>query len=64
MNEAHKSETQTEPERKVYADEDEFMESIPIEGSLGILAYGARGLLAWRQKQIENMQRNQKEKST
>ena len=65
MNDPYKPKSQTdqEPERIVYADEDEFMESIPLEGSLGILAYGARGLLAWRKKQVEYIQRIQKEKS-
>jgi len=28
----------------------EFYDSIPIEGSLGILALGAMGLMAWREK--------------
>lgn len=27
---------------------------IPIEGSLGLLALGARGLLAWREKRDAN----------
>ena len=60
MNDPHKPESQTkkEPERIIYADEADFMKSIPIEGSLGILAYGARGLIAWRKKQIKIMQQN------
>ena len=55
-----KTESIREPERVVYADEGEFMKAIPVEGSLGILAYGARGLLAWRKKRNQWLQtRNQ-----
>jgi hypothetical protein len=32
---------------------DEFYRSIPPEGSLGILALGAAGLMAWRRKRRE-----------
>jgi LPXTG-motif cell wall-anchored protein len=31
----------------------DFYESIPLEGSLGILALGAAGLIAWRKKRKE-----------
>ncbi len=28
----------------------EFIDSIPVEGSLGVLALGAVGVIAWRKK--------------
>ena len=31
----------------------EFYESIPEEGSLGILALGAQGIISWRRKREE-----------
>lgn len=34
---------------------------IPEEGSLGLLAYGYVGLMAWRQKKIELAQQNNNE---
>ena len=38
---------------KSYDSFQEFYDDIPIEGSLGILAYGASAVLAWKQKRAE-----------
>lgn len=35
---------------------------IPIEGSLGLLAYGARGIEAWRKKKQEVKAQQEKKK--
>ncbi len=40
-------------ERQHFNSYEDFYESIPYEGSLGILALGAFGLMAWRQKKAE-----------
>ena len=37
-------------ENQSYDTFEDFYKSIPYEGSLGILALGASGLLAWRKK--------------
>jgi hypothetical protein len=31
---------------------------VPMEGSLGLLALGAKGLIAWRQKRMADFQRS------
>jgi len=31
---------------------------IPVQGSLGILAFGAQGLRAWRKKRLETVNGN------
>ncbi len=40
-------------QQKKYESFDQFYEDIPIEGSLGLLAYGASGILAWKKKRQE-----------
>ncbi len=40
-------------ENQSYDTFEDFYKSIPYEGSLGILALGAAGLLAWRKKRAE-----------
>lgn len=35
---------------------------IPVEGSLGLLALGDIGLMAWRQKKLEFVEKQAKEK--
>ncbi|MCF7808771.1 MAG: hypothetical protein K9M49_05725 [Candidatus Marinimicrobia bacterium] len=37
-------------EEKTYASYDAFYDDIPVEGSLGILAMGASGVIPWRIK--------------
>ena len=32
---------------------------IPVKGSLGILAYGYRGVLAWREVRVKDFQKKQ-----
>jgi hypothetical protein len=49
----------SKPVTKVYQTHEEFYKSIPVEGSLGILAYGAKGLLAWRKKRDENKKQDE-----
>ncbi len=36
---------------------------VPVQGSLGLLALGDIGLLAWRQKKMQVFQEMQKQKS-
>jgi hypothetical protein len=36
-----------------YESFEDFYRDIPLEGSLGILAYGAKGVLAWKRKRQE-----------
>lgn len=40
-------------EHQNFNSEKEFYKTITKEGSLGILAYGYRGLLLWRKKKAE-----------
>lgn len=40
-------------ERQQFNSYEDFYKSIPYEGSLGLLALGAAGLLAWRKKKAE-----------
>ncbi len=47
LNEDRKLEVQN------YSSLDELYSSITKEGSLGLLALGARGLLLWRKKRVE-----------
>lgn len=37
-------------DEKVYSSYEEFYADIPVEGSLGILAMGASGIIPWRIK--------------
>ncbi|MBN1781387.1 hypothetical protein JW948_09700 [bacterium] len=37
-----------------YTSYEEFYEAIPIDGSLGILALGAVGVLAWKRKRFDS----------
>lgn len=42
---------------------DQGAKPIPPAGSLGLLAYGYRGLLAWRQARDEYLQQKQNDQS-
>lgn len=42
-----------QPRHVVYKSYQEFYDDIPEEGSLGILALGFQGVLAWRRKREE-----------
>ena len=42
---------------------EEFYDQIPYEGSLGILALGAAGLMAWRKKKAEIEAQSPKEEA-
>lgn len=53
-----KFENNTPVKRQIFKSIDEMYDSIPEEGSLGLLAYGARGLLAWRKKKEQNKKNN------
>ena len=44
----HKEKVNSEPS-EIYTKEGKKID-IPIEGSLGLLALGAKGLIAWREK--------------
>ena len=43
----------TPTEKQKFDSWETFYQSIPAEGSLGILALGARGVMAWRKKREE-----------
>jgi hypothetical protein len=43
----------TKPQTIHYSSYQEFYDVIPEEGSLGILAMGAQGVIAWRRKREE-----------
>ncbi|MBN2102428.1 hypothetical protein JW835_00135 [bacterium] len=43
----------TRPRTKHYTSYEDFYNDIPEEGSLGILAMGFQGVLAWRRKKEE-----------
>jgi len=45
----------TDPEGKPY--------EIPLQGSMGLIALGYRGLMAWRAKKIEAERKQQQEKT-
>lgn len=45
----------TFPELKIKTTTDQLFE-IPLEGSLGLLALGDIGLIAWRQKKLQTLQ--------
>lgn len=42
----------TEEKKSSDKETEDFINSIPIEGSLGLLALGATGLMAWRHKRV------------
>ncbi len=37
---------------------EEISMDIPVKGSLGLLAYGAKGIIAWREVRIKNFEKN------
>jgi hypothetical protein len=38
-------------------DDREKTQKIPAKGSLGLLAYGAQGILAWREARLKNAEK-------
>lgn len=54
MSRPLKPEEQPKLTTQHYESYEDFYRDIPIEGSLGILAYGASAVLAWKKKRQEN----------
>lgn len=51
----NRSGTSDQPvQEKTYTTYNEFYEDIPLEGSLGILAMGAAGVIPWRIKRAKS----------
>ncbi len=42
----------TNKDQKIVINQEEVI--VPVEGSLGLLAYGYRGLMAWRKQRAEH----------
>lgn len=54
MSRPLKPEEQPKLSTQHYDNYEDFYKDLPIEGSLGILAYGASAVLAWKKKRAEN----------
>jgi hypothetical protein len=52
--------------KKMYSEKNKFLLedgtdfNIPLDGSLGVLALGYKGLIAWRKKKINSQKRKKK----
>ena len=58
MEQKELSESSSIPDYELYTRDGERID-IPIEGSLGLLAYGYKGIMAWRKKRWEVNSKNE-----